>query len=311
MPQTAIEKTLPPKGKTVMDPDFRIDFIGIGAPKSGTTWLADCLRRHPQIFVPEQKELMYFNSHQNTYDIIKNYRYGKPLQWYHGFFKDAGSAQIKGEITPSYLEMESSAEGIYNYHPGIKLIVILRDPVEKAYSLYRFYRQKSYIKYPAFREAIEKAPFLLDNSRYYMHLKRYFDLFPRENILVLYYEDLKRDSKKFIKAVENFLGVQEFYPDNLGQRSNETTTVRIEWVNRMLKEIRARIHKNNLQCLLPLLKKTGVTPLAEYIRDTVNARKSGRATPLDPELQQHLRGYFKEEIENLEGLLETDLSRWK
>ena len=311
MQQPATGETRSTNGRTYMDPDFRIDFIGIGAPKSGTTWLADCLRPHPQIFVPEQKELMYFNSCQNTYDLIDNYRYGKPLEWYHDFFKDAGPAQIKGEITPSYLEIENSAADIYKYNPDIKLIVILRDPVEKAHSLYRFYRQKSYVEYPTFAEAIEKAPFLLGNSRYYTHLKRYFDLFPRENIKVLFYEDLRADNKKFIKTVEDFLGVAEFYPDNLDRRSNETTTARVEWVNRMLKQIRALIHKNNLQFLLPFLKKIGITPLAEYIRDTLNTRKTDRTNQLDPDLQQRLRAYFREEMENLENLLQTDLSRWK
>ena len=88
-----MEKTYSLNGRAYNDPDFRIDFIGIGAPKSGTTWLADCLRRHPQIFVPEQKELMYFNPYQNAYDPIDNYRYGKPLQWYHDFFKAHQSRQ--------------------------------------------------------------------------------------------------------------------------------------------------------------------------------------------------------------------------
>ena len=311
MPQPIIDKTRSLKGRTYTDPDFRIDFIGIGAPKSGTTWLADCLRPHPQIFVPEQKELMYFNAYQTTYEIIDNYRYGKPLEWYHEFFKDAGPAQIKGEITPAYMLSENAAGDIYKYNPDIKLIVILRDPVEKAHSLYRFYRQKSYIGYPTFREAIENIPFILEESRYFTLLKKYFDLFPRENIKVLFYEDIQADNKKFIKAVEDFLGVAEFYPDNIDRRSNETAKVKIEWVNRILKNIRALIHKNNLQFLLPFLKKTGITPLAEYIRDTLNAQKTDRTNQLDPDLQQRLRVYFREEMENLERLLQTDLSRWK
>ena len=105
--------------------------------------------------------------------------------------------------------------------------------------------------------------------------------------------------------------VKEFYPDNLDRRSNETTKVRIDWINRILKRIRALIHKNNWQFLLPLLKQTGITPLAEYIRDTLNAQKTDRTKQVDPDLQQRLRAYFREEMENLEKLLQTDLSRWK
>ena len=82
-----------------MHDEYKIDFIGIGAAKAGSTWVADNLRRHPDIFIPKKKELNYFCKTELA-TRVPNYRYKKPLSWYHAFFTDAGPGQVKGEISP-------------------------------------------------------------------------------------------------------------------------------------------------------------------------------------------------------------------
>ena len=296
--------------KNYLDKDFRVDFIGLGAAKCGSTWLADCLRQHPDIYMSETKELMYFNSYLQTYEKIDNYRYGKPLKWYHDFFKNAKTNQVKGEITPMYLICEGSVHEIYKYNPNVKLFAILRNPVDKSYSHYLYYRQRGYIDSPTFREAIKDEPSVLDNSLYFEQLKPYFELFPRENIKIVFYEDLKKDNKALLADIEHFLGVKTFYPESIEKRSNATGEPRLRFVNKMLMRIRAFIHSNNLQAVLPILRKTGIVPLAEYIRDHLNAKKMDKKA-IEPALREELKAYFREDVSNLEKLLETDLSHWK
>ena len=105
-----------------IEESFKIDFIGIGAAKAGSKWLADNLRNHPQIFIPGKKELIYFNKTMLYGDNIQNFRYEKPVSWYHSFFENARPDHIKGEISPHYFTSPEAVKRIYQYNPDIKLI---------------------------------------------------------------------------------------------------------------------------------------------------------------------------------------------
>ncbi|MFX0093760.1 MAG: hypothetical protein ACFFBD_18555, partial [Candidatus Hodarchaeota archaeon] len=89
---------------------FQLDFIGVGAERSGGPWLAENLAVHPDIFIPPKKELHYFNRNDILYS---NINYDKPLEWYAAFFKTAKSHQLKGEITGRYLWDKYAAKRIY------------------------------------------------------------------------------------------------------------------------------------------------------------------------------------------------------
>ena len=153
-----------------MEESFRIDFIVIGAAKAGTTWLADNLRNHPQIFLPEKKELIYFNKTMQFGRDIRNYRYEKPVSWYHAFFENARPDQIKGEISPHYLTSTEAIKKIYQYNPDIKLLITLRNPVEVVYSSYYFSIQIGEIKSLPFDVAIKKHNRILNSGFYFKYL---------------------------------------------------------------------------------------------------------------------------------------------
>ena len=121
-----------------IDKDFNIDFIGIGTSKAGTTWVSEMLDAHPGICMSEPKEVNYFNE-QNNYSInIKNYNYGKGFNWYKKHFLHWRTGQIIGEFTPKYLADLKAPLRIKNAFPDVKLIVCLRDPVDRAFSQYNF-----------------------------------------------------------------------------------------------------------------------------------------------------------------------------
>jgi hypothetical protein len=294
-----------------MKDSFKIDFIGIGAAKAGTTWLADNLRNHPQIFIPEKKELIYFNRFMQFGRDIYNYRHNKPLSWYHAFFDDARPDQVKGEISPHYFTSKEAVEKIYRYNPNIKLIAILRNPVELVISSYNFCIQIGEIKPLPFSQAIKKYPSILNSGYHYKNLKKYFKRFPEKNIKILLFEEIKEKPELVYKEVLDFLKVEEFYPDSLKKASNKTKQNRFQFLNYLITSTSNFIHKQNLYFLIPLLRYSGISPIAEYMRDHLNIVSKSSRRAIDKELTRTLEEHFGEDISQLQELIDKDLSLWK
>ncbi len=291
--------------------DFRIDFVGIGAEKSGTSWLANNLRKHPLIFIPSEKELHYFNRFAGNSPETPNNRYNQSLKWYHSFFKQANEEQIVGEVTPAYMKNENCAIDIFNYNPEIKLLIILRAPVHRAYSSYLFRSQLGLYNYPSFDEAINKRPELLSSSQYYRQLKPFFDVFPRENIKVMFFRDLKNNNRGLLKDLCMFLNVKEFCPEDIDHKANPTKIVRFRILNTIIYNTFSFTRNNPAFNFVPaFLKKTGLMSIMSLIQK-LNTRPMDAKPEISKGLETRLKKYFKDDIENLENLLNRDLSDWK
>ena len=131
--------------------------MGIGAQRAGTTWFAECLREHPQICLAHPKELNFF-------DEDKKFMLG--FDWYQKHFHQKKSFQVFGEFTSSYLYSQKAAERIKQNFPDVKIIVCLRNPIDRHFS--------------------HQATKPLDRGLYFKHLQNYLGLFPRENILIIF-----------------------------------------------------------------------------------------------------------------------------
>jgi hypothetical protein len=221
-----------------------IDFLVIGTPKSGTTTLFEYLRSHPEIDLPPDKEVPYFSDDriylQSTWDeYLSRWAFPAPKR-----------GKVSGTITPQYLTpvtgVAADAEMTYDNHtlprriheqlPSARLIVILRDPVERAHS-HHTATLRSGVEHRPFATAVDELlrPDALARSRaqstqidcyvvtgeYGRMLDGYYSLFPREQILVLFTEDLARKPLDVLRRVYDFLGVAPDYePGNLGKRYN-------------------------------------------------------------------------------------------
>lgn len=291
----------------------KIDFIGIGASKSATSWVSEIMRLHPDIYYPmEEKELNYFNKIMPQDFKTSNHNYDKPLDWYHNYFRDAKEGQITGEITPVYLPLENCAKDIYNYNPNTKIFAILRQPIERSFSQFQFSKQNGIGGYKNYEEAIEKNSVkFLETSLYYKNLKRYFDVFPKENIKVLFFEDVKKDNKAFLKELYDFLGVQEFYPELTNKKVNVGLQPKSQGLVNFIGKSKMFIHSNGLQFLLPLLQKTGLLGLVKSMKKKNMTERQVEKEVLSDETKQKLKQYFLKDIESLEQLLGKDLSHWK
>lgn len=290
-----------------------IDFIVIGAGKSGTTWLAGMLRQHPDIFIPERKELHYFNTRYGDDLNLENLNHNKPVEWYLNFFRGPKPSQIRGEVTPQYLSDPATPEGIHQFNPDIKLVAILREPIERTLS------QLSYLQFRGgendetkFKQLLQEDRYLLEGSKYFKHLAQFYKLFPKENIKVLLYDDLRKNNKKFLHDVQKFLGVSPFTPANFNEPANVTGQVRFKFINKSIRDLRRFTRKHRLTFVINLLQLLHLDRLAMNI---VNINKTAvdpqkKPSP-DPELLIFLAKYYSSDIKKLEGLTHLDLSSWK
>jgi hypothetical protein len=185
------------------------DFIGIGVQRSGTSWLFECLKEHEGVFLP-QKEVHFFNN-----------KYERGVDWYESLFKIDEQDKARGEITPDYLFNKYSIERIAQHYPSIKLIIILRDPFDRAYSAYNLFKAHGRFKDMSFEEAIKKDKWILEQSLYSSQLERVFSLFPEEHVKIYDFEDISYRPLWLLRDVFEFIGVDaNFQPSRFKERYN-------------------------------------------------------------------------------------------
>lgn len=191
----------------------KIDFVIVGAQKSGTSAMYYYLKQHPQIAMSNLKELHFFDNDE----LFKN---GKPdYTLLHKHFRLFDNSKIKGECTPIYMFWEPSMQRIHDYNPNIKIIAILRNPVERAFSQWNMRKANGRTSVD-FLEAVrnergqlkelpQSRESYIGRGMYLSQLQRIFSLFRKENVLVLKYEDFKKDPVSTLNKVFEFLGADK------------------------------------------------------------------------------------------------------
>ena len=287
-----------------------IDFIGIGAPRCGTSWIANVLRAHPDICISEPKEVRYFNRHEMQAGRLKgkqNSNFDQDLDWYLKRFSHAKPGQLRGEISPIYLSDPEAAAAIHARFPDIKLIVCLRNPVNKAYSLYKMHHGNGIIRDISFEQALDEETVYLQTSLYAQHLKRYLQHFDRNQLLLLIFEDVIEDPDRHIGRIMEFLGVD--VPADLDTskyHTNESAKRRFKWLHKFAFRVSQKLIEAGMSNVLEGLRSMG----AHKVLNKVNAAPVQKEAMRD-ETRQHLAAAFRDDIAELEQLFELDLGHWQ
>lgn len=181
------------------------NFIYIGPDKAGSSWLHEVLIRHEQVFMPEAKDLYFFDRY-----------FDRGLAWYSSQFSAARPDHaVVGEVCQDYLFHPDAPARIHEVLGPIRMMVTLRDPADRAFSSY-LYMLKHGIEPGSFLEALESRPELLEHGRYATHLKRFIDRFGRERLFIAVFDDLARDPQQFIDELLTWLGIAPMVlPDDL------------------------------------------------------------------------------------------------
>jgi hypothetical protein len=287
----------------------RPTFLGIGSGKCGTSWIWEMLRRHPDLFLPELKEIHYFNEEAPEAHNVPNPRSRRPIEWYLSYFSDAEPRRVCGEITPSYLWSRSAPRRIHAFDPSMKLFVSFRDPVDRLFSVYLFGIQRGQTDSSlSFEETLEQAPYLIERTKYGASIARYLDLFPREQLHVILYEDIRDEPDRVLTDLARFIGVDPFVPEDAGEAANITGRPVHPGVTRRLMQLRLVTKRYGLERVIEAADRLGLGAAYRHLR---------RSEPFDdrptiaPETEARLRELFAPDIELLESQLDLDLTAWK
>ncbi|MUL39032.1 sulfotransferase domain-containing protein [Gloeocapsopsis dulcis] len=290
------------------------NFLVIGAAKAGTTALYYYLKQHPQIYMSPEKEPKFFALEGDKLDfrgpgdrenICKSAI--TDIETYHQLFKGVTNEIAVGEASPLYLYSPVAAERIKKYIPHAKLIAILRNPIERAYSGYIMHVREGRETAKDFAEALQEEEARIRNNwgwghyvsvgLYHTQLKRYLDLFDKEQIRVYLYEDLKANPISLVQDVFKFIGVEHtFLPD---------TSLKYN-VAGVPKNNALRILIRNFNSLKPAVNFLLPDKLRHYVRGQVFEKPP----VLSHDIRQSLIEVYREDVSNLQNFLQRDLSHW-
>ncbi|QTN38482.1 sulfotransferase [Cryomorphaceae bacterium] len=290
--------------------DKRVEVIGVGPPKTATTWVADILRDHPQVYVPIEKELHYFNPFQHYHRDVPNRNAAQPPAWYHAFFKEASPELVWAEFTVSYFEFSGCAQAIFDYNPEAKIIISLREPVARAFSHFLFLQNRGVIGPEDFELHVARDPYVLEVSTYANRLEEYLSVFPQDQVLVLLHEDLKKDAQAFYRSIADFLDLDKDVEVDLERVSNAATKVKSHKVNQAYMRLRDFMHRYKLHGILDFSQKIGLTRFLEWIRDDLNMSPNTKAPKMPQELKAKYSSRFAEDKKRVEALLNRTLNEW-
>jgi hypothetical protein len=274
------------------------NFLVVGAAKSGTTWLYYCLKEHPEIYVSIPKELNFFSNDSNYY---------KGYKWYTSYFEKVSSENAIGELSPSYMYPPQVPKRIYEFNPDIKLIFILRNPIDRAYSDYCMNLDHGVFTRDIDNEMTTSSR-IVHQGLYFKQIQEYLKYFPREQLLITFYDDLNIHPELFLKTVYSFLEVDsEYQPDALGHRENARKPLpKYEIIYNFTRSIYGWILQRNrlAKPFFDELKRKG------YF-DTFYAFMRGSEHPRpSKEVEEKLTIFFREDVSNLSELVQRDLSFW-
>ena len=292
----------------------RPNFFIIGAPKCGTTSLARWLSSHPQVFMCPVKEPHYFSTDFNRGEIGS-------LEEYEALFEGAAPEHLAiGEASTEYLYSDNAVPGIENLYKGSRYIVMVRNPVDLAFSLYNYEKQGGRERILTFKEAWDQSPARrsgrhtdswcsdpkwLDYQRVALlgqQFERLLDRVERSRVLVLVLGDVKRDPRaEYLKVVE-FLSLDDdgrtaFPPENVAKKRRWRSLTRaIQTAGAASRDIKKRLG-------LPVFKGTGLLRLI----DSINSDNS-LAPKMDPEVRREVSAYFQKDVRLLSELIGRDVS---
>jgi len=289
-----------------------IDFLCIGAQKSGTTFVTSAFRAHPEIQLPKSKEL-YFFSTKGEYKMEGEFAQcnaDRNIEWYMQQFA-AGPCR-NGEISTHYILDPNSAERIKEAFPDIKVFSILRNPVDRAFSQYNMERYKTCKETRSLMQLIKEEPDneIIARGLYAQQLTPYKQQFSDDQLRIYLFDEMVKDPAAFFLDLFDFIGVDNsFVPPGINKRMNKSGKTKYVFIPRFVRFVRRTLERIGLRSLVRAMIKWGVAK--QYLKFHVRYNRINMDYELSPDERVSLYDCFAEDIEQLEQLLNRDLSYWK
>jgi hypothetical protein len=271
-------------------------FLGIGVQRGGTTWLHTLLSSHPDVYMPgRRKEIRFFEKY-----------YDRGLAWYSDFFcapEEAARYQAIGEISTQYYDDAEAPRRIFMTLPQVKLIIMLRHPVSRAYSHYGFVVQRRNYR-GSFESFLKTRPKALEKGYYSRYMQNYLQYFDRSQILALVFEEVFSDIEKSKERVADFLSIDVGkFPAAAGsEKVNASVVPSQQSLYGLMVKTGRRLRKHNLEPLVDLVMRMGIQRAFS---------KGSKLQPLDEGMRKDLSRSYLAEFDDLERCLQLDLSAWR
>ncbi|MDP7366530.1 MAG: sulfotransferase domain-containing protein [Candidatus Pacebacteria bacterium] len=295
----------------MIDKNLKLDFVGVATPRGGTTWISKCLSEHPDVCVLGETEPHFF-----LYDS----KYNQGTGWFAKRFKHCSAKEkMKGEWSNLYLYSKKAALRIKKHNPNAKIVMCLRNPAIRAHSQYINRRYNATIMpFYSFKYIInhEDKYHYLKWGSYAEYIKYYQTLFPKENIYIIFYEEFLKNPKQEIQKLFSFLEVDSsVVPPSINKYIYDRASRKFyslyaqSIINKFI-----GFYKNLPNIVRFPLKKIGVRKLLRKLkhlnRYKGNSQKFEKPT-IDPAIHERLKKFYKNDIEELETLLNKRLDFWK
>ena len=269
------------------------NFIFAGAPKSGSSTLFEYIKQHPDICMSKVKEPFFFD-----------FNYYKGTRYYESIFDHYQGEKIIGEATVWYMSWQSVPERMYELLPNAKLLFVLRNPTERAFSNYLMdLRSGRYVPQQTFGYVIKNEKKIKGLDRrivsgglYYTHLARFEQYFPRDQMLIILYDDLKQNMQETCRRIYEFLDVD------------------ISFRSSIKKKYMTNPYLSNIERLAYISNNT---PLFNYawkqskqFRNSFFDFSSRKKNVIDDEDKRYLLSVYQNDNSLLEKHLDADLSHW-
>lgn len=294
------------------------NFLIVGVARSGTTSLYNYLKQHPEVYMSPIKEPKYFAfqgeqlqwAGPNDQKSVKNYI--ATLEEYQNLFKNVAHEKAIGEISPWYLYSKTAASRIKSCIPDVKLIVILRNPIDRAYSNFLVNLKTGRESLDDFEKVIKQENqriqqnwgwtfHYITRGFYYENLMRYFNLFEPHQIKIYIYEDLTSSPENLLYNLCQYLEVD----DNFIFKTQKKHNISYIPKSRLLEEL-----LNNFSIEKSRLVQGKVSKnIAENLKQTLK-QWNQKKTKMSPKIRDYLIDVYKEDIMKVQDLINRDLSSW-
>lgn len=298
------------------------NFLIIGAPKAGTTSLYEYLKQHPDVYMSPIKEPLFFSFvgenpnflgpgdergaiNQAVTDLLK----------YEALFADSTNKIARGEASTMYLYLPQTPDNIKRFIPDVKLIIILRHPVDRSYSHYLYLRslEREYLR--DFGQALQQEAGRIKQhwsatwhyqqvGLYSEQIKRYFERFDREQIKIYLYEDWQQNPDQILTEICQFLEIDDHFKADMSTKYKMNQKIAIPKSKTVYNFLtQPNLIKDVLRNIIPATIRQ---PLAAKVY-----RQNQEVLPkLTPDQRQKFLPIFREDILKLQALIERDLSHW-
>jgi len=294
------------------------NFLIIGAQKAGTTALYKYLNQHPEIYMSPDKEPKYF-AFKGDKNIIFPYR---TLDQYEALFRKVTDEKAIGEASTIYLESNIAAERIAQTIPLAKMIAILRNPLERAYSAYIFRTREGRETRNDFSKVLQDEIDIIRNNQhktlyltrgfYAQQIERFYAQFPTEQIKLFLFEDFVNDISGVLVEIYRFLGVDVTFSANTKQKYNVSAIPRNPLAKAALSWLgRQHSLKMKLRNILPQpIYWSMVAPAGKALNEKLRTARQIKPPPMDIQSQDILRELYREDIEKLHHITGLPVMHW-